>query len=170
MDSAEAAVREQGQEATGTREEQLLAQLARYRVGLTDQQLERIITALERRGGPFSGLHDLTPEQQVVVDAFKNTAQAMGIRGLQVSPAQVCRNGRVVAVDPPPCTVSARIFLQSSVVTVDVEPGAGQIWLPECIRDTDRIARIEYLDKWGVVLGVTGGEKPEKGSGQCSTY
>ncbi len=172
MDSPEAAVKEHSEEAVGIREEQMLALLARQRVGLTDQQIERIIAALEKRGGLLSDLHNPTPEQQVVINAFKNTAAAMGIRGLQVSPPRVVRCGRVVAVDPPDGTVRARIFLESGLLTLDVECGAERIWLPEHICDDDRIARVEYLDAKGAVLGVTGGEvrEPKKASGQCSTY
>jgi len=169
----EAAVHERSEEAIGGRDERMLAQLAIQHAGLTHQQIERIIAALERRGGLISELRELTPEQRVVVDGFRNTAQTMGIRGLQAGPPRVVRKGRVVAVEPPAGSVRARIFLESSVVTQDVERGADRICLPDCIRDHDRIARIEFLDERDAVLGVTGGEVPRKateGSGQCSTY
>jgi hypothetical protein len=62
------------------------------------------------------------------------------------------------------------VFLESGVVIVDAQAGAGRIWLPDCINDRDRIARIEFLDERDAVVGVTGGEKEKEGSGSCSTY
>jgi hypothetical protein len=157
-------------EARRLREEQAAALAASMRVGLTQEQFERLLKAIEGRGGLLSDLHKLTPEQQVVVDGYKDLGARMGIRGLEIALPRVERAGRVVAVSPPPRTVSARVFLESGVVTVGVEAGVGRIWLPDCISDRDRIARIEFLDERDAVIGMTGGEKEKEGSGSCSTY
>jgi hypothetical protein len=58
----------------------------------------------------------------------------------------------------PKTATCARVFLRSGVLEVPVEGGAAQFWLPECVQQTDRIARIEFLNAQGRLLEATGGE------------
>src|SRR5262245_55755836 len=121
---------------------------------ITNQQFERMIKAAERIGAALEGsrdlvssLHTLTPEQKKLTDGFLKMAQALGIRGYEVKPANVIRHGRVVVMDVPCGATCARIYLQSRVLTLDVEEGDHQrVWLPEYIKDNDRIARVEFLN------------------------
>ena len=151
------------------------ALLASMRVGLTQEQFERLMRAIEGRGGLLSDLHKLTTEQQAVVDAFRKLGAGDGHPRSRGQPCrESVRDGPRGGGGPARAAPDGRASSSSRrVVTVDVERGAGRIWLPDCICDTDRIARIEFLDERGAVLGVTGGEKPreqEEGSGPCSTY
>jgi hypothetical protein len=133
---------------------------------ITNQQFERMIKAAERIGAALEGsrdlvssLHTLTPEQKKLTDGFQLMAQAMGIRGYDAKLPNVIRHGRVVVMDVPCNATCARIFLQSRILTMDVEEGHHQrIWLPESIKDNDRIARVEFLNRDGSLVGVTGGE------------
>jgi hypothetical protein len=133
--------------------------------GITNQQFERMIKAAERIGAALEGsrdlvssLHTLTPEQKKLTDGFQLMAQAMGIRGYEAKLPNVIRHGRVVVMDVPCDAACARIFLQSRVLTMDVEEGHQRVWLPEYIKDNDRIARVEFLNRDGRLIGITGGE------------
>src|SRR5690349_24148965 len=134
--------------------------------GITNQQFERMIKAAERIGAALEGsrdlvgsLHTLTPDQRKLTDGFLKMAQALGITNYAVTLPTVIRHGRVVVMDVPCGATCARVFLESRVVTLDVEEGNQQrVWLPESIKDNDRIARVEFLNRAGSLLGVTGGE------------
>lgn len=134
--------------------------------GISNDQFERMIKAAERIGAALEGsrdlvssLHTLTPAQKKLTDGFQLMAQALGIRGYEVSPARVPRHGQVVVLDVPRHATHARFFLQSGITCKDVHEGKNQsVWLPEHIKDDDHLARVEFLDCDERVIGVTGGE------------
>jgi hypothetical protein len=155
----ETAVRADDEAAARPRDERLMAMLASMPVGLTPEQFDRLLKAIEGRGGLLSDLHKLSDQQQAVVDAYGQVERAMGIDGQKPDLVQPVRDGREVAVPIPAGARKVRVFLQSSYVTVDAGYDRDQFWLPECVGSDDRISRLEFLDERGVVLGVSGGER-----------
>ena len=65
---SETAVQESSEATLRMRDEQITALVASMRVGLTQEQFERLMAAIEGRGGLLSDLHKLTPAQQAIVD------------------------------------------------------------------------------------------------------
>jgi hypothetical protein len=135
-----------------------MAMLASMPVGLTPEQFERLMKAIEGRGGLLSDLHKLSDEQQALVDAFGQIERAMGIGGKKPDPVYPDRDGREVVVGMPAKTEKVRVYFPSSLVTVDVGYERDRFRLPEGVGNDERITRLEFLDGQGVVLGVAGGE------------
>jgi hypothetical protein len=155
----ENAIRVDDEAAARGRDERLMAMLASMPVGLTPEQFDRLMKAIEGRGGLLSDLHKLSDLQQAVVDAYGQVERAMGIDGLKPDLVQPVRDGCEVVVQIPAGARKVRVFLQSSYVTVDAGYDRDGFSLPECVGSDDRITRLEFLDERGVVLGVTGGER-----------
>jgi hypothetical protein len=124
---------------------------------LTDTQFQQLLAVVERRQNVLS-VPELTEEQKALADGFRKLGQSMGVGGFVVAPPPLVRSGRVLAVHPPTGTTKARLYLQSGNEVLDLRDDASQLWLPERITHKDRIARLEYVDAKGIVLGFTGGE------------
>lgn len=147
------------------------AELLGQRGGLTDEQVTRIVEALQQQQGLVGSLHRLSKSQQEASDAINKVGQAMGIKEFVRLPPQVPRLGNVVIVQMPSATQTIRIFYSGGVKEMTAPRDSGSalpkslvLLLPACIGAKDRIGRIEFLGCGEEVLEFTGGERtPDKG-------
>ena len=165
MKPVEVAVNEHGFGEVGAPAPQVLAvQPPQPVVGLRPEEFQKLlqglIDAIKGRGSLFASLHELSDEQEALVKAFTSIAGAMGVRRFEVFPVPVERRGLAVKVRTPRGAARARVFLRSGVVELEAAGDAEVLYLAECTRADDKIARIEFLDGRGRVLAVTGGEIP----------
>jgi hypothetical protein len=119
--------------------------------GLTEEQLTRLIAALQRRTA-------LTPVQEATSKGIADIGQRMGLSTFAVPRPGVVRRGNAIDLTPPKGTEGVRIYYTGGVEEVRIDGGQTSLQLPACIGANDRIGRLEYLGHHKRVLAVAGPE------------
>lgn len=126
---------------------------------LTNEQFHKLLEAVGGRG-LIPSLHKLTDEQKKAEKAFNLAGSQMGLGTFVKLPERVTRTDRFLAAPVPRHAAQARVFLQTGVIQVPVDVGDAGFYLPDGVRHSNRVGRIEFLDANGATISVTGGEQP----------
>ena len=122
-------------------------------------QIERFLRAFEQHTDFLNTRHQLTDDQKLAHAAFDRLGAGLGVGGFIPPVTPLVRKNNTVEIQVPDQARRARIFAQSGVYDIDVQPGK-QLALNDRLDPSDRIGRIEFYSATDTLLGVTGGQAP----------
>jgi len=127
---------------------------------MTSDQIRELLVAVRDFGvAEFNNLHNLTKEQKRAKEFFDNAAIGLAVTGFGTPPPLLERKDGKITVDVPSNATRAVVYELSGVRRIDnIDSSRPTLVVSNDARN--RVGRIEFFDRNGVLLKITAGEPP----------
>ena len=139
---------------------------------MTSDQIRELLVAVRDFGvAEFNNLHNLTKEQKRAREFFDNAAIGLAVTGFGTPLPLLERKDGKITVDVPNNATRAVVYELSGVRRIDNIDSNRQPTLVVSNDARNRVGRIEFFDRNGVLLKITAGEPlPPPPSPQPPSY